>query len=105
MERIVIVGYRPLPGKEKELVKLIKSHVEILRQENFATDRKSIIMQAKDGTVVEVFGWKSEEAMKTAHSHPRIQKMWEEYSEVCEYVPVAALPEATEIFSEFTPVN
>jgi len=26
MERIVIVAYRPLPGKEKELMELTKTH-------------------------------------------------------------------------------
>ena len=32
-ERIVIVAYKALPGKEEELRALMKTHVEILKKE------------------------------------------------------------------------
>jgi hypothetical protein len=31
--------------------------------------------------------------------------MWEEYAAVCDYVPVAQVPEAAQLFSEFTPLG
>jgi hypothetical protein len=31
--------------------------------------------------------------------------MWEEYGKVCDYVPVGQVPEASQLFSEFTPVE
>jgi len=105
MERITIVGYKPFPGKETELLDLMKTHWQILRDEELVSDRESIIMQAADGTVVEVFGWKSKHAIESAHANPIVQKMWEAYGNVCEYLPVGELEECKNLFSEFTPVN
>ncbi|MCX2743348.1 hypothetical protein OO013_05695 [Mangrovivirga sp. M17] len=105
MERIVIVAYKPLPGKERELKSLMKSHWEILHQEGLVTDRKSIICQSNDGTIIEVFGWKSQEAVEQSHSNENVQKMWKEYSKVCEYVPISEVPESNNLFSEFNPVE
>lgn len=101
MERIVIVGYKPLPGKEEALKELMKTHWEKLRKENLVSDRKPVLMEAADGTIVEVFGWKSQEAIESAHSNAEVQKLWQEYAEVCEYVPVADIPESRNLFSEF----
>lgn len=103
-ERIVIVGYKPFPGKEKELEKLMKTHVEILRNEGLATERPSIMMRSKDGTIIEVFGWKSKEAIESAHINPAVQKMWQAYGKVCEYIPVGEIEEINNLFSEFTPL-
>jgi len=36
----VIVTYRPKPGKENELVELVRNRVPTLRKERLVTDRK-----------------------------------------------------------------
>jgi len=105
MERIVIVGYKPLKNKEEELKELSKVHWKTLHQLNLVTDRKPILMQAGSGTIIEIFGWKSKKTMEEAHSNPDVLKMWKEYSKVCEYVPVGKIKEAEHLFSEFTPIN
>jgi hypothetical protein len=69
------------------------------------TDRAPITMEAMDGTFVEVFEWRSAEAIQAAHAHPVVLRMWEEYAMVCDYVPVGQVPEAAQLFSEFTPVE
>ena len=104
MERLVIVCYRPKPGMEQRLVELTRGHVSRLRSEGLVTDREPIAMVAQDGTVIEVFGWASKEAIDAAHSNPRVQEMWKEYAEVCDYIPVADVAEARGMFSEFTPI-
>ncbi len=104
-ERIVIVAYRPLPGKKESLKELMRTHAEILRNEGLVTKRKPILMQATDGTFIEVFGWKSKEAIEEAHSNPVVQKMWEDYAQVCEYIPVGEVLESKNLFSEFSPVD
>ena len=58
-------------------------------------------MEAADGTIIEVFGWKSKEAMVVAHSNPALIAMWEAYEQVCENVPIGKVPEASNLFSEF----
>ena len=105
MERIVIVGYKPFPGKETELKNLMKTHWDILDQEGLVSSRKPIICQSKDGTIIEVFGWKSKEAIDQSHSNETVQKMWEEYSKICEYVPISTVAESINLFSEFDPVD
>lgn len=103
--RIVIAGYKSKPGKEKELEQLMATHLPRLRAENLVTDRDSIIMKSADGTILEVFEWQSNEAIERAHSNPQVQRMWAEYSEVCEYVPASEVKEISELFSNFTPLN
>lgn len=104
MERIVIVAYQPLKGKEEALKALAKTHWGKLRELDLVTERKPIIMYADNGTVVEVFGWKSKKAMQEAHSNPAVLNLWTEFSKVCEYVPVGKVKEAESLFSEFTPL-
>jgi quinol monooxygenase YgiN len=105
MGKIVISCYRPKPGHEDALRELMLSHVATLRSIGLITDRIPITMDAEDGTFVEVFEWASSEAIEAAHRHPVVLKMWEEYGKVCEYVPISQVPEASQLFSEFTPVD
>ena len=105
MGRIVIVAYRPKAGKEKELYALTKTHYSILKQINLVTDLKPTIMLAKDGSVVEVFEWVSDEAIQQAHTHPEVLKMWAAYGEVCDYIPLNQLEESGDMFAGFIPFN
>ncbi|MEQ8364464.1 MAG: hypothetical protein RH948_16430 [Cyclobacteriaceae bacterium] len=104
MERIVIVGYRPIPGKESELENLLRTHWQALDKEGLVSDRKPITVKAKDGTLIEIFGWKSKESIESAHTNKAVQALWGEYAKVCEYVPVGEVEECKNIFSEFTPL-
>jgi hypothetical protein len=105
MGRIVIACYRPKPGQDGALRELVRHHVTRLRSIGLVTNRVPVVMQAKDGTLLEVFEWVSADAIQTAHSHPDVLKMWEEFGAVCDYVPLAAVAEAGEMFAEFTPVE
>jgi quinol monooxygenase YgiN len=105
MGRVVIVAYKPNAGKEEALRALIKKHKPCLKQAGLVTDKESFILETKDGVIVEVFEWKSAEAMKKAHTHPQVQQMWREYAAVCTYTPLNRLPEADSLFAEFTPLH
>lgn len=103
--RIVMVAYKPIPGKEQALQDLLQAHVAILDAEGLVTERRPVIVVANDGTMIEVFEWKSKEAIDLAHTNPRVQKMWEEFGSVCDYIPLSAVAEAKNLFSEFTPFD
>ena len=105
MGRIVIVAYKPKPGKAGALKELTKTHVARLKKEGLVTDRVPVIMETADGTIVEVFEWLSPEAIRSAHSNPEVLKMWSEYAEVCDYVPLNSLAEAGNMFADFTPAD
>lgn len=103
MGRIVISCYRPKSGHQEALRELMRRHVATLRSIGLVTNRVPITMEAKDGTFVEVFEWVPAEAIEAAHSHPAVLRMWEEYGQVCDYIPISQVAEASQLFSEFTP--
>ena len=105
MRNLVVVAYKPKPGKAAALKALTITHVPRLRQEGLVTAREPVIMEAADGTVIEVFEWVSEQAIQQAHTNAEVLKMWGEYAEVCDYVPVGSLAEAANLFSSFTPIG
>jgi len=103
--RIVIAVYKPKAGMVAELKELMKTHVSILRSEGLVTDREAIMMQALDGTIIEVFEWVSKAAIESAHQNPAVLAMWQKYSAVCDYTPISQVSESQQIFSEFTPIS
>jgi quinol monooxygenase YgiN len=100
-----IVAYRPKPGKENELLELVRNRVPTLRKEGLVTDRVPAIMRSRDGTIVEVSEWKSQEAIDAAHRNPNVLAMWDKFFAICECVPLNTLPEAADMFAGFTPVE
>jgi quinol monooxygenase YgiN len=101
---IVIVAYRPKPGKEKELLVLVRNRVPTLRKENLVTDRVPTMMRARDGTIIEVSEWKSQEAIDAAHKNPNVLAMWNKFFAICDCVPLKTVAEAEEMFAGFEPV-
>lgn len=101
---IVIVAYRPKPGKESETLDLVRSRVPALRKEALVTERTPIIMLARDGTIIEVSEWKSHEAIDAAHKNPNVLAMWNRFFAVCDCVPLNQLSESAEMFAGFEPV-
>src|SRR6267142_3360204 len=102
---IVVVAYRPKPGKETELLKLVRSRVPTLCNEGLVTDRAPIIMRARDGTIIEVSEWKSQEAIEAAHKNPNVLVVWNRFFEVCDCIPLNTLSESAEMFAGFEPVR
>lgn len=104
MGRIVVACYKPKTGKAQALRELMRMHHPILKSQGLVTNRESILMESEDGTIVEVFEWASMDAIEAAHQNPVVAEMWDQYSRVCDYVPIASVPEANQIFSQFSPV-
>ena len=104
MTRIVIAAFKPKPGAEEALIRLVEKHWQVLRGESLVTERPRIAMRSEDGTVIEVFEWASSEAIERAHTNPTVQALWAEFAGACEYVPLSQVVEAGTLFSEFTPL-
>jgi hypothetical protein len=103
--RITIAAYRPKPGKADVLLAEVRDHHHLLRSEGLATDRKPIVMRARDGTVLEAFEWASPAAIEEAHANPRVQAMWGRFKACSDHVPLNTLSEAADIFAEFEPLD
>jgi len=102
---VVIVAYRPKEGQEAELLELVRERVPTLRKEDLVSDRVPVIMRAKDGTIIEVSEWKSQQAIEAAHRNPRVLAMWDRFFAVCDCVPLKTVPEAETMFAGFEPIE
>jgi quinol monooxygenase YgiN len=101
---IAVVAYRPKPRKERETLELVRSRVSTLRKEGLVTDRVPTIMRSRDGTVIEVSEWKSQEAIDAAHKNPNVLAMWNKFFAICDCIPLNTLAEAKEMFAGFEPI-
>ncbi len=104
MGRFVIVAYTPKPGMDQELAAVVSKHLQVLKAEALVTDKPAYLMRAADGTIIEIFEWRSAEAIHQAHSNPAIQALWGEFGAACDYTPLAKLAEAQQMFAEFEPL-
>lgn len=102
---MVVACYRPKPGKEETLRDLVATHLPALRKEGLVGGGPSLCGCAGDGTIIEAFVWKSQEAIDAAHENRAVKALWEKFGEACDYVAIADVPEARHMFSEFTPVE
>lgn len=98
----VIAAYRPKPGKDRELRKLIGEHRRALAEAQLVTQRRSLILRARsDGTLLEIFEWASARAADRAHRYAPIRAMWRKLSEVADFVALSDIKEAGKAFSHF----
>jgi quinol monooxygenase YgiN len=101
----VICVFRPLPGKEDDLRAVLRDHLPTLRREGLVTDRTPYVMKAKDGAYVEVFEWKSDEAIRQAHGNPRVGQLWKRFEAACTYGTLESVAEIAEMFPNFDAVE
>ena len=100
-----VVAYRPKPGKERELVELVRNRVPTLRKEGLVTKRVPIIMRSREGTIIEVSEWRSRAAIDAAHKNANVLAMWGKFFALCDCVPLKTLPEASEMFAGLEPIS
>jgi hypothetical protein len=98
----VIAAYRPKPGKDLELRKLVREHRRTLDKAHLVTKRPTLLLRApSDGTVLEIFEWVSAKAADEAHQNPDIREMWNRFALIADFVPLSDIQEAGKPFSHF----
>lgn len=101
---VVLAMYRPKPGREEALRDVVASHVPSLREWGLATSRPALLLQARDGTYVEIFEWTPGGAER-AHEDARVARLWDRFAEHCEFVSLRDLPDAERPFPHFRAVD
>lgn len=99
---IVIAMYRPHEGKDADLRALIREHIPTLRRLALITDRPAMLLQARNGTYLEIFEWKE---VRVAHDYPEVMRIWDAMELVADFVSLASLGEAPLSFPHFTPID
>jgi quinol monooxygenase YgiN len=105
MPHLVICAFRPKPGKEQELLGVIRDHMPTLRSQSLITERAPIVGRAADGTIIEVFEWRSQAAVDEAHRNPVVRTLWDRFEACSEYLSLRDVPETASPFPHFEPVN
>ena len=105
MSIMVIACYRPKPGKDDDLLALMKTHLPVLRAEGLVGDGPSLCGRAPDGVIVEVFQWKSRDALDAAHNNPQVLALWGQFAQVCDYTVIADVAGAKDMFTPLTPIE
>jgi len=99
MGRMAVVCYRAKGGAREALHRLCASHYARLYVLGHVTRRLPVYLSARDGSVVQVLEWKSQDEIDAAAKHPAVLEL----AELSELVPLTALPEAAEQLALFEP--
>lgn len=102
--QLVIAMYKPHEGKDDALRALISEHIPTLKRLELITDRPALLLQAQNGTYLEIFEWRVS-AFSRAHEHPEVARIWEAMELVAEFVSLSSLDEANRRFPHFTLVS
>ena len=52
-------------------------------------------MRSRDGTIVEISEWKSQEAIDAAHKNLNVLAMWNKFFAICDCVPLKSRKQTT----------
>ena len=97
----VIACYRPRQGRDADLRALIRAHVPTLRAEGLLQDDAEILLQAADGSYLEIFTWKSEADSRSAESNEAVQRLWRAMADCADFLRLTDLSEAARPFAHF----
>ncbi len=86
---------------QSKLREILKKHVQTLRKYELITNAPVMLLESEDGTLMELFEWKDENASRVAHEHPAIRKIWGEMEGILEFPVLSNLPEANRRFPNF----
>jgi len=97
----VIACYRPHAGRESELHALVREHLPTLRAEGLVQDDAEVHLRAADGTLLEIFTWKSEEHARAAEANEAVQRLWGAMAACADFLRLNDLEEAGRPFAHF----
>jgi hypothetical protein len=94
-----LVTYVPKPGKEEELLALVKRHETALRSTGLVTDEPFRVWKAFDirkrrVSFVEYFQWKDGRSSDVAHQTPEVMAVWEPMGPVLEELTICEVEPA-----------
>lgn len=101
---VVMATYRPKPGKDDALRAVIARHVPRLRELGLATSRPVALLQAGDGTYVEIFEWAPGGAA-AAHTNAAVMEIWNAFGAVADFVRLADIAESQRPFPHFRAIE
>ena len=105
MSIVAIASYKPRAGMEKKFLRLLKQHMPTLRAEGLISDKSAYLMRSKNGTIIEVFEWKSAKSKSQAHKNERVMALWNQFFPLARTVSIGRLAEFRESFASFEAIK
>jgi hypothetical protein len=102
---ITVAAFRPKAGMREELLGVIADRLPLLRSLGLATDRPSVLMESREGVIVEISEWASPAAIERAHGTPQVLALWSRYAACSDYVKLDMLAEVHEDFATFQAIE
>jgi hypothetical protein len=101
---LVLAAYRPRPGRDEELVRLLHDDVATLRRRGDATARPAPLIRTERGELLVVLVWASEHAVGDAHEDPEVVELWRRKDQLAEYIGPRELAGAEAPFARWAVV-
>jgi len=105
MGRISIAAFKANPGKEGDLLAVLDDRLPLLRRLGLATNRAPINCRTKDGVIISISEWVSDEAIDKAHHTPEVLALWNRFFACCTWVKLDTLAESHDDFATFDAIN
>ncbi len=102
---VFIAVYRPHPGKEEELVALVKGHAPMLKSEGLITDHPVVVLKAEGGAVIEIAEWAGNYDDLAPYSNPKVAATWDAMMKVADFCGLKGLKEIEKQFPHFEPLD
>ncbi len=81
-EVLAIAIVRPHPGKEAEVISVLRDLYAVLRHKGYSRDL--LYRDPGDGCLFNLRYWRSEDARRLAQEDSEVQQHWRQLSELCE---------------------
>ncbi len=102
---ISIAAFRPRPGKQEDLFRVLADRITLMRRLGFVTAREPVNCRARSGVILHISEWGSEDAIERAHRTPEVLALWERFAACCDYVRLDTLAESREDFATFEAID
>ena len=81
-EILAIAIVRPYPGKDAEVLAVLRDLYSILARKGYSRDE--LYQDANDERFFNLRYWKTEESRRHAYDDPDVQRCWLKLSQICE---------------------
>ncbi len=94
----MLCSYRPKPGREEDLLALVRRHWPALHAAGLVTSEPATVYRAIDKRsgrtfFVEIFSWADEQASAAAHETRAVRAIWDPMEDALEKMDLATIDE------------
>ena len=98
MPKIALIVLKPRKDKTKQLITLLKESMVTLQRLGIASGREQIIAESKDGFLIHIFEWATEDSQDVASEHSEVRDLWMRAAKLSDFQKPNTIKEFDELF-------